>query len=154
MFFEIAGMIILIFTLGLLTGLASSSIWIAINNEIKDFDSILKMFFQYFLASILMVMVTYMLIAAEAAPWAIIIVYATHVLVVAYMLTLRIKNNTAKQILVLIGVVAYSVILFVNEHTVVLPTAVIGLIVLGIVTGCYQLVQKVKNKNLGKIEAR
>jgi len=94
MFFEIAGMIILVFALALLTGLACASIWVAINNEIKGIDSVIKIVFQYFLSAIMMVMVTYVLDAAEAANWAIIGLYAIHILVVAYLMTLRIKSNT------------------------------------------------------------
>ena len=154
MYFEIAGLIVLTFALGLMTGLASASVWVAINNEIKGLDSILKMIFQYFLAGLLMVMVTYVLEAAEAAMWAMIFIYAAHVIIAVYMITLRFKSNTIKQILVVAGVAIYSVMLFINGYTIVLPATIIGLGVVALVMGCYQLVQKVKNKDLGKLEAR
>jgi len=151
-YFEFAGLLVLTFALTLMTGLASASVWVSINNEIKGFESIIKIIFQVFLASFLMVMVTYVLEAAEAATWAMIVIYGAHVVIVGYMMTLRFKSNTIKQILVAVGVAAYSVMLFITGYTIVLPATIIGLGIVGIVMGCFQLVQKVKNRNLGKIE--
>ena len=153
MFFEIAGMIILVFALALLTGLACASIWVAINNEIKGIDSVIKIVFQYFLSAIMMVMVTYVLDAAEAANWAIIGLYAIHILVVAYLMTLRIKSNTLKQLLVVIGVVAYSIALFINQYTIVLPAAIIGLLIISALMTIINYVQKIKNKEMAKLDS-
>jgi len=151
MIFEIGGLILLVFAVTLLVGLASASIWVAINREVNGFESVLNIIFSFLLASILIVMNSYVLEAAEVPTYIVLSVYFIHVMVGTYMLTLRMKSNLIKQIIVVLGVVGYTTTMLIMSYGFVLTIAAIAMIALGIVTGIYRLIQKRQNRHLGRI---